>query len=72
MLLDAGLRVIDLSADYRLTEPALYQKAYGHPHEDVKSVAMKGAIWAICLACLVVTMRHRDEGESTDRDQVPA
>ncbi|MCE9590609.1 MAG: N-acetyl-gamma-glutamyl-phosphate reductase [Planctomycetes bacterium] len=39
VLLDAGLRVIDLSADYRLTEPALYQKAYGHPHEDVKNLA---------------------------------
>jgi len=38
-LLDAGVRVIDLSADYRLTDPAVYQKAYGHPHEDVKNLA---------------------------------
>jgi N-acetyl-gamma-glutamyl-phosphate reductase len=33
-LLDAGLRVIDLSADYRLKDPALYAKVYGHTHED--------------------------------------
>jgi len=31
-LLDRGLRVIDLSADFRLTEPAVYQEFYGHPH----------------------------------------
>lgn len=33
-LLDAGLRVIDLSADYRLTDQALYEKVYETPHED--------------------------------------
>ncbi|HUQ70110.1 MAG TPA: N-acetyl-gamma-glutamyl-phosphate reductase, partial [Planctomycetaceae bacterium] len=31
-LLDAGLKVIDLSADYRLTDAAVYEKWYGHAH----------------------------------------
>lgn len=33
-LLSAGCRVIDLSADYRLGSPALYQKWYGEAHPD--------------------------------------
>lgn len=33
-LLAAGLKVIDLSADYRLTDPAVYEKWYGHVHID--------------------------------------
>jgi len=33
-LLDAGLKVIDLSADYRLTDAAVYEKWYGHAHTD--------------------------------------
>lgn len=33
-LLDAGLRVIDLSADYRLADAIMYEKVYGHPHKD--------------------------------------
>ncbi len=33
-LLDAGLRVIDLSADYRLTDAAIYEQVYGHAHSD--------------------------------------
>lgn len=33
-LLAAGLRVIDLSADYRLTDPAVYEQWYGHVHTD--------------------------------------
>jgi N-acetyl-gamma-glutamyl-phosphate reductase len=33
-LLDHGCRVIDLSADYRLGTPALYQKWYGESHPD--------------------------------------
>ena len=33
-LLDAGCRVVDLSADYRLSTPALYERWYGHPHPD--------------------------------------
>jgi N-acetyl-gamma-glutamyl-phosphate reductase len=31
-LLDRGLRVIDLSADFRLRDPAVYQEFYGHAH----------------------------------------
>jgi N-acetyl-gamma-glutamyl-phosphate reductase len=38
-LLDAGLRVIDLSADYRLADPALYEKVYATPHGDVENLA---------------------------------
>lgn len=33
-LLDAGLRVIDLSADYRLADQALYESVYQVAHED--------------------------------------
>ena len=33
-LVDGGCRVIDLSADYRLSTPALYQKWYGDHHPD--------------------------------------
>lgn len=33
-LSEAGCRVIDLSADYRLSTPALYQKWYGDHHPD--------------------------------------
>jgi N-acetyl-gamma-glutamyl-phosphate reductase len=31
-LLDRGLKVVDLSADFRLRDPAAYSRAYGHPH----------------------------------------
>lgn len=31
-LLDRGLKVIDLSADFRLRDAAVYQKFYDHPH----------------------------------------
>jgi N-acetyl-gamma-glutamyl-phosphate reductase len=33
-LLHAGLRVIDLSADYRLSDPGVYEQWYGHVHTD--------------------------------------
>lgn len=33
-LLNAGCRVIDLSADYRLSTPELYEKWYGEKHPD--------------------------------------
>jgi len=38
-LLDAGLRVIDLSADYRLADAALYERVYQTPHEDTANLA---------------------------------
>jgi len=31
-LLERGLRVIDLSADFRLSDPAVYKEFYGHDH----------------------------------------
>ena len=31
-LLDAGVRVVDLSADFRLRDPALWERWYGEPH----------------------------------------
>ena len=31
-----------------------------HPHEDLNSVILKGIIWAICLICLIVTLRSDD------------
>ncbi len=31
---DAGCYVIDLSADFRLPTPALYERWYGHPHQE--------------------------------------
>ncbi|MSR59403.1 MAG: N-acetyl-gamma-glutamyl-phosphate reductase [Planctomycetaceae bacterium] len=33
-LLAGGAKVIDLSADYRLTDAAVYEKWYGHAHSD--------------------------------------
>lgn len=38
-LLDVGLKVIDLSADYRLNDAAVYEKWYGHAHTDVGRLA---------------------------------
>ena len=37
-LLERGMRVVDLSADYRLKDPDEYQEWYGHPHPDVKNL----------------------------------
>src|SRR5262245_30354835 len=34
-LLDRGVRVIDLSADYRLRDPNVYAQWYGHSHGDL-------------------------------------
>ncbi|HMP01549.1 MAG TPA: N-acetyl-gamma-glutamyl-phosphate reductase [Gemmatales bacterium] len=34
-LLDRLIRVIDLSADYRLSDPSIYAEWYGHPHGDL-------------------------------------
>jgi N-acetyl-gamma-glutamyl-phosphate reductase len=35
LLLERGLRVIDLSADYRLRDPNVYAQWYGESHEDL-------------------------------------
>src|SRR3954471_12884731 len=39
VLLQRGLRVVDLSADYRLRDPNLYAQWYGHSHEDLAHLA---------------------------------
>jgi N-acetyl-gamma-glutamyl-phosphate reductase len=38
-LLDRGIRVIDLSADYRLRDAAVYQQWYKEPHHDAANLA---------------------------------
>ncbi|MCX7707550.1 MAG: N-acetyl-gamma-glutamyl-phosphate reductase [Anaerolineae bacterium] len=40
----AGARVIDLSADFRLKDPSVYQRWYGHPHHypDLLQTAVYG------------------------------
>jgi N-acetyl-gamma-glutamyl-phosphate reductase len=38
-LLERGVRVIDLSADYRLRDPNVYAQWYGESHEDVAHLA---------------------------------
>jgi N-acetyl-gamma-glutamyl-phosphate reductase len=38
-LLERGVRVVDLSADYRLRDPNLYAQWYGESHEDLAYLA---------------------------------
>ena len=38
-LLERGLRVVDLSADYRLRDPNVYAQWYGASHEDLANLA---------------------------------
>jgi N-acetyl-gamma-glutamyl-phosphate reductase len=38
-LLDRGIRVIDLSADYRLRDPNVYAQWYGESHHDLAHLA---------------------------------
>ena len=67
-LYDRGMKIIDLSADYRLHNPEDYQKWYGweHPHPDylAKSVfgvpeihreQIKNAQLVSCPGCMAVT-----------------
>lgn len=37
-LLDAGVKVVDLSAAYRLRDAAVYEQAYGHAQTDAKNL----------------------------------
>ncbi len=37
-LLDRGMRVVDLSADYRLADPAVYAEWYHQPHQDTDNL----------------------------------
>ena len=38
-LLEEAIRVVDLSADYRLKDPAVYQRYYGEKHGDLDNLA---------------------------------
>jgi N-acetyl-gamma-glutamyl-phosphate reductase len=42
--LPVGLKVVDLSADFRLRDPALYERVYGHPHQarELQETAVYG------------------------------
>lgn len=44
-LVEAGIHVIDLSADFRLNDPAVYEEFYGKPHPDV--ALMQEAIYGM-------------------------
>jgi N-acetyl-gamma-glutamyl-phosphate reductase len=44
-LLEAGLKVVDLSADYRLNDAAVYEKWYGHAHSD--SGRLKSTVYGL-------------------------
>ena len=37
-----------------------------HPHADIEAVISKGVIWAICLTCLLLTLRSKDPKNSAD------
>jgi len=39
-LLARGVKVVDLSAAYRLRDPAVYERAYGHSHTDTKNLEL--------------------------------
>jgi N-acetyl-gamma-glutamyl-phosphate reductase len=39
-LLEKGMRVVDLSADYRLRDPKVYSKWYGLEHKDAKNLGI--------------------------------
>ena len=43
----AGLRVIDLSADYRLRDPQVYQEWYGETHRDPEHLRL--AVYGLSL-----------------------
>ena len=51
-LLERGVRVLDLGADFRLRDPEIYEHWYGHPHErpDLVGSAVYGLV-----------ERHREE-----------
>lgn len=38
-ILERGIRVVDLSADYRLRDPNIYAQWYGESHHDLKNLA---------------------------------
>src|SRR5262245_54780104 len=44
-LLAAGMRVVDLSADYRLRDPEVYSQWYNHKHSDTAN--LKQAVYGL-------------------------
>ncbi|MDB9741948.1 N-acetyl-gamma-glutamyl-phosphate reductase [Akkermansiaceae bacterium] len=44
-LLELGVKVIDLSADFRLSDPAVYEEFYGQPHPDLE--LLKEAVYGL-------------------------
>ena len=69
--LPSGLRVVDLSADFRLRDPAAYERWYGHPHAapDLQREAAYGltefyreeiapARLVACTGCNVATVLY--------------
>ena len=38
-ILKAGIRIVDLSADYRLKDPVVYKKWYGEDHKDLANLS---------------------------------
>jgi len=44
-LMDSGVKVVDLSGDYRLKDPAEYKKWYGHDHTDTEY--LKNAVYGL-------------------------
>lgn len=44
--LAAGCKVVDLSADFRLTDPAVYQRTYGAPHHAPELLGE--AVYGLC------------------------
>ena len=44
-LMELGMRVVDLSADYRLANPEEYQQWYGQQHHDLKN--LKHAVYGL-------------------------
>jgi N-acetyl-gamma-glutamyl-phosphate reductase, common form len=44
-LMDSGVKVVDLSGDYRLKDPIEYKKWYGHDHVDTKY--LKNAVYGL-------------------------
>ncbi len=45
VLLDAGVKVIDIGGEFRLKDPALYEKWYGHQHTAAD--ALEGAVYGL-------------------------
>ena len=36
-----------------------------HPHTDIESIVIKGVIWAVCLSCLIISLRSDKSKRST-------